>query len=196
MIRPPRPHPTLPRKGGRVGWGRGERSADRRNHPLSALRKRGSAPCAADKSTRTCANHLRGALASRRSTAALARLLHLTQLQARFSGTRSKRALPALSCPSPVKAPHAPAVVPADMMPKAARERIANPRAGTALAPPFGLASREAPLDERDGRFVTEIGTDVKGHLVIRDAFKFVIRGLDPRIYADVPGRMLQLSAL
>ena len=55
-------------------------------------------------------------------------------------------------------------------MPKAARERIANPRAGTALAPPFGLASREAPLDERDGRLVTEIGTDVKGYLVIRDA--------------------------
>ena len=50
-------------------------------------------------------------------------------------------------------------------MPKAARERIANPRAGTALAPPFGLASREAPLDERDGRLVTEMGTDVKGNV-------------------------------
>ena len=145
-----------------AGKTEGRRSADRRNRPLSALAKRGSAPCAAAKSTRTCANQLRGALASRRSTAALARLLHLTQLQARFSGTRSKRALPALSCPGPVKAPHAPAVVPEDMMPKAARERIANPRAGTALAPPFGLASREAPLDERDGRLVTERGTDVK----------------------------------
>ena len=54
-------------------------------------------------------------------------------------------------------------------MPKAARERIANPRAGTALAPPFGLASREAPLDERDGRLVTEIGTDVKGNVAIGD---------------------------
>jgi hypothetical protein len=47
----------------------------------------------------------------------------------------SKRALPALSCPSPVTAPHASAVVPKGMMPKAAPERVASPRGGTALAP-------------------------------------------------------------
>ena len=30
------PHPTLPRKRGRVGWGRGRRRADRRIHPVTA----------------------------------------------------------------------------------------------------------------------------------------------------------------
>jgi hypothetical protein len=66
--------------------------------------------------------------------------LHLlTQLQARLPGTRFGRALPAVSCPSPVAAPHAPAVVPESMMPKAARVRSANPPAGTALAPSSGL---------------------------------------------------------
>ena len=67
------------------------------------------------------------------------------QLQARLPGTWSGRALPALSCPSPVKAPHAPAVVPESMMPKAARERIANPRAGAALAPSSGLPPEGVP---------------------------------------------------
>jgi hypothetical protein len=46
-----------------------------------------------------------------------------------------KRALPALSCPSPVTAPHASAVIPKGMMPKAAPARIASPRGSTALAP-------------------------------------------------------------
>ena len=136
------------------------RSAEARLAPQTSLRELAQTSCG-------------GALASRRSTAALARLLHLTQLQARFSGTRSKRALPALSRPGPVKAPHAPAVVPEDMMPKAARERIANPRAGTALAPPLGLASREALLDERDGRLVTEIGTDVKRNVSLSETIPF-----------------------
>ena len=42
---------------------------------------------------------------------------------------------PAPSCPSPAAAPRAPVVMPADMMPGAARERFARPRAGTAPAP-------------------------------------------------------------
>ena len=60
-------------------------------------------------------------------------------------------------------------------MPKAARERIANPRAGTALAPPFGLASREAPLDERDGRLVSALVTVVK-----RDVAMAVTSEIEP----------------
>jgi hypothetical protein len=52
-----------------------------------------------------------------------------------FLGLGIKRALPALSCPSPVTAPHASAVVLKGMMPKAAPERVASPRGGTALAP-------------------------------------------------------------
>ena len=72
------------------------------------------------------------------------------QLQARLPGTRSQdvlagRALPVPPCPSPENAPPAPAVVPASMMPEAARVRGANPPAGTALAPPSRIASRTRP---------------------------------------------------
>jgi len=45
------------------------------------------------------------------------------QVQARLPGTRFPRALPAVACPSPVAAPHAPVVMPASMMPGPARER-------------------------------------------------------------------------
>jgi len=54
-----------------------------------------------------------------------------------FLGLGIRRALPALSCPSPVTAPHASAVVPKGMMPKAAPARVASPRGSTALAPHF-----------------------------------------------------------
>ena len=61
-----------------------------------------------------------------------------------------------------VEAPHAPAVVPESMMPKAARERSVSFRARA----PHSLRFREYPrpkasLDERDWRFVTEPVTDV-----------------------------------
>ena len=52
-----------------------------------------------------------------------------------FLGLGIRRALPASSCPSPVTAPHASAVVPKGMMPKAAPARVASPRGSTALAP-------------------------------------------------------------
>jgi hypothetical protein len=52
-----------------------------------------------------------------------------------FLGLGTRRALPASSCPSPVTAPHASAVVPKGMMPKAAPARVASPRGSTALAP-------------------------------------------------------------
>jgi hypothetical protein len=54
-----------------------------------------------------------GALAFRRSTAALAGGFRpLAQLQAMLPGTRIQRALPAFTCPSPGTAPPAPALVP------------------------------------------------------------------------------------
>ena len=46
-----------------------------------------------------------------------------------FLGLEIKRALPALSCPSAVAAPHASAVVPKGMMPEAAPARVARPYA-------------------------------------------------------------------
>jgi hypothetical protein len=67
------------------------------------------------------------------------------QLQARLPGTWSSRALPARSCPSPVAAPHTPVVMPASMMPGAARERTANPPAGTAPTLPHGLPPGSVP---------------------------------------------------
>jgi hypothetical protein len=66
-----------------------------------------------------------------------------------FLGPGIKRALPALSRPSPVTAPHASAVVPKGLMPEAAPARIANPRGSTALAP-HSDRIRNASLDERD----------------------------------------------
>ena len=118
--------------------------AHRQTLPLADARARMRA---ADKCTRSaqliC---LRGALAFRRSTCGSRQDFHiLAQLQARLPGTRVRRALPALACPSPVEAPHAPAVVPEGMMPKAARERFAKPRAGAALAPLSGVPSRRRP---------------------------------------------------
>src|SRR4029077_6930917 len=93
-----------------------------------------------------------GALASRRSTAALAVVSRprLFDFRPGFLGRGSLRALPALACPSPAAAPRAPAVIPADMMPEAARERFARPPAGTPLAPLSG-SHLESALVERDG---------------------------------------------
>jgi hypothetical protein len=84
----------------------------------------------------------------------------LTQLQARLPGTWSRRALPALSCPSPGSyqsreipglAP-APVVVPAGMMPGAARKRVTSSLAGTALAPSIGRRRLRSLNHERDLR--------------------------------------------
>jgi hypothetical protein len=87
-----------------------KRNADRRVSNLRTLRGAARAE--------------RCALASRRPTTALARGTSVpkAQLQARLPGTWFRRALPGVSCPSPVAAPHTPVVMPASMMPKAARE--------------------------------------------------------------------------
>jgi hypothetical protein len=97
----------------------------------------------------------RSALASRRPTAVLVRRLSppdsapgqaswdvagaydLMDRQPGEDRTRLRGRYP--RPPIPVQgAPPAPAVVPADMMPEAARERVTSSRAGTALAPSIG----------------------------------------------------------
>jgi hypothetical protein len=75
----------------------------------------------------------------------------------------ARRALPAPTCPSPGKAPPAPAVIPESMMPEAARERTVSFRARA----PHSLRFREYPrpkasLDERDSSYVPVSGTFVK----------------------------------
>ena len=60
------------------------------------------------------------------------------------------------------RAPRRPVVLPVQRSPGAARERMANPPAGTAPAPPFRHAFRKGVLNERGGGYVTEMGTDVK----------------------------------
>ena len=102
-----------------------------------------------------------GALAFRRSTAALAEVSRprLFDFRPGFLGRGCQRALPAHSCPSPAAAPRAPAVIPADMMPEAARERFARPPAGTALAPLSG-SHLESALVERDGGAVSRDGDE------------------------------------
>jgi len=60
--------------------------------------------------------------------------------------SKSRRALPALSCPSPVTAPHASAVVPKGLMPEAAPARVASRRGSTALAPHCGSHPECVPL--------------------------------------------------
>ena len=53
-------------------------------------------------------------------------------------------------------------------MPKAARERVASPPAGTALAPQFGNASRTASEQwARFGLYVSETGTVVNRPVTI-----------------------------
>jgi hypothetical protein len=55
------------------------------------------------------------------------------------------------SPPVPVqRASRRPVVVPAGRLPRAARERSANPPAGTALAPYSGVPREHVPLSERD----------------------------------------------
>src|SRR5580704_17499191 len=127
----------------------GRRSAGRRNCPVGP---RHAADVAIPLRFGRRPRVLRNALASRRSTAALSEVSRprLFDFRPGFLGRGSSRALPALSCPSPAAAPRAPVVIPADMMPEAARERFARPPAGTALAPLSG-SHLESALVERDG---------------------------------------------
>ena len=113
-------------------------------------------PCAAHRRQvyAVCATHLpRGCapLSEARppSGASTAALAGTPILQAMLPGSRIKRALPALSRPSAVAAPHASAVIPKGMMPEAAPARVASPRGSTALAPHCGSHPECVP-GERD----------------------------------------------
>jgi hypothetical protein len=111
---------------------KGKRNADRRWVTTSApFYRRGGAPLSLSPRPLARERGGGGTPAYRRSTAALARgtLVPKAQLQARLPGTWFPRVLPAVSCPSPVEAPHTPAIVPASMMPGAARERNVSFRA-------------------------------------------------------------------
>jgi hypothetical protein len=101
--------------------------------------------------------HFRGALAFRRSAAALARA---------NASTLGSAPVPCFLRPglagvtrfglSPVnRAPRRPVVVPVGRGPRAARERSASPRAGTALAPPTKVPSRRRPRMSKLIAYVT-----------------------------------------
>jgi len=66
------------------------------------------------------------------------------------------------------RAPRGPVVVPVEQWPRAARERFAKPRAGTALAPHLDRI-RNAPFGERDSlEYVTGFETRVKSPVTIK----------------------------
>jgi hypothetical protein len=141
---------------------RGRRSAERRMPTIAAQHQQTSpsadASVAAARHADECTPSAHSSACGARppsgaSTAALARDFDIAgsasghaswdadKCVIRKSGSRtakSRRALPALSCPSPVTAPHASAVVPKGLMPEAAPARIASPRGSTALAPHYG----------------------------------------------------------
>jgi len=78
-----------------------------------------------------------------------------------------ERALPAPACPSPAR-PSRPGRSARRRSPNAARERVASPRAGTALARAAWNASRPRPNHRaRFGVSVTGIGTNVKGDVAL-----------------------------
>ena len=93
----------------------------------------------------------RGALAFRRFAADSPRQSQpaLAQPQAVFPGTRLRRVSSAFACPSPARSAQT-GLFAGPTVSRAARERSANPRAGTASRSAFRHASRTRPSDERD----------------------------------------------
>ena len=82
-----------------------------------------------------------------------------------------------------VKAPHAPAVVPERLMPKAAREWIANPCAGAASRSTLQIASGMRPSMSGILSIVTEMGTNVKEN-VTQDLRPFRLDTKAPHVRA------------
>jgi hypothetical protein len=127
----------------------GRRSAERRIQPMTALIGRGSGP----EPARLPALH--------RGTRQRGRNRLWLSSRTAFPGTARAGVLPT-SATSPIQpAPGRPVLVPAEQGPGAARERMAHPRAGTALAPPKRYAVRNGALRERGAAYVTEMGTFV-----------------------------------
>ena len=125
---------------------RGRRSAERRMP--SIVRATIGNIAAADIATDA---RQRGALAFRRFAADSPRQSQpaLAQPQAVFPGTRLRRVSPAFACPSPARSAQT-GLFAGPTVSRAARERSANPRAGTASRSASRSASRKRPSDERD----------------------------------------------
>jgi hypothetical protein len=92
------------------------------------------------------------------------------------------------------RAPRRPVVLPVERWPKAAWERMANPPAGTALAPPLRHAFRKGALNERGDENVTKIGTNVKSCLDNRDQLLGVACGARCTALARGPSIARSLS--
>ena len=137
------PELCQPRRQNRFASGKKREAERRKAHPTNSAQHRQTLPLA-DARARRRANTGRARLPALRRGSRQDSYIP-AQLQAMLPGTRFRRALPALSCPSPVEAPHASAVVPKRMMPKAAPARTANPRGSTALAPLPKVPSRRRP---------------------------------------------------
>jgi hypothetical protein len=153
--------PTTTPKQIRLRKKRGRRSAERRIQPISAQHRQ-TLPLEGARARKRAKS--RGALAFRRFAAVLARTF-TSWLSSRpcLLGLVQAAVLPARSGPSAVKAPHASAVVPKRMMPKAAPARTANPRGSTALAPLSKVPSRRRPSMSEILWLVPDLVTDVKG---------------------------------
>jgi hypothetical protein len=109
-----------------------------------------------------------GQLACRRPTAALAKGTYVTQgaTQAMFPATRSGRCY--LPSPVPVqRAPRAPVVMPADMIPKPPGNGPYPPARGHRTRSDFRNTFAKGVLHRASGGYVTTPGTNVKGIVVI-----------------------------
>jgi hypothetical protein len=125
----------------------GRRSADRRNRPLVASTGCGSAPC--DRRARLSALHRGSRLGDRTPPLSFGPRFTLWRIVTSAHHASSHAGLRTLSTAKLSRTPGRPVVMPVGMMPEAARERIANPRAGAAPAPHSGLPSGKRPLRER-----------------------------------------------
>ena len=67
-------------------------------------------------------------------------------------------------------------------MPKAARERSANPRAGAAPCSTLRIASGMRPSNEQGGRLVTQSETNVNDNIIFGDKGCVLKIGIKPTI--------------
>jgi hypothetical protein len=138
-----------------------EREAERRQTRISNLRTRNLHPSRLRGRTEEGARRASGG--TRSPVGVPPRLLlrrpnATAQLRLRASWDAASTGVTRLA-PVPVqRAPRRPVIVPAGRIPGAARERSANPPAGTAPAPSSGLPPEGVP-SERDSASVTETGT-------------------------------------
>jgi hypothetical protein len=139
-------------KAARTRKGEGERSAERRIQPCPPCKQARRVHLSAFVAERAADDVARatplfsGALAFRRSAAALMRALR-PALSSRpgFPGSPRAGYCPGARKPSAGTAPPAAAIVPQGVMPGAARERFARPRAGAASRSAIRIASGMRP---------------------------------------------------